>query len=339
MNAKKVIIDCDPGIDDALALMLALCSPELEILGITVVSGNVPAKKGAANTKKVLRWMNRPDIPVYLGEELPLVRPYVDAMDTHGEDGLGESHYPEITNQIADASGVEFLTRTLQRAAQNDDPVSIIALGPLTNLARVIQKDPQSLAGLGELISMGGSYQSHGNCSPVAEYNYWCDPHAAEIVYRAFENLPVCQNKKIHMVGLDVTRKIVLTPNILEYMCYVNPPMGERIRKITRFYFDFHWKQEGVIGCVINDPLAVAYFIDRTLCSGIDACTRIATDGLCIGQSVVDGFDFWHGHKNSHILTRTSPPAFMQMFFDRVLGVQPEISRSVLEQIMKGDTL
>ena len=118
MNAKKVIIDCDPGIDDALALMLALCSPELEILGITVVSGNVPAKKGVANAKKVLHWMNRPDIPVYLGEELPLVRPYVDAMDTHGEDGLGESHYPEITNQIMDESGVEFLTHTLKNAAQ-----------------------------------------------------------------------------------------------------------------------------------------------------------------------------------------------------------------------------
>ena len=226
MNAKKVIIDCDPGIDDALALMLALRSPELEILGITVVSGNVPAKKGAANAQKVLHWMNQPDIPVYLGEELPLVRPYVDAMDTHGEDGLGESHYPEITNGTINTDGVGFLARTLHEAAQKEEPVSIIALGPLTNLARLVQNDPESLAGLGELISMGGSCQSHGNCSPVAEYNYWCDPHAAEIVYRAFEELPVLQDKQIHMVGLDVTRKIVLTPDILEYMCCVNPQMG-----------------------------------------------------------------------------------------------------------------
>ena len=222
MNAKKVIIDCDPGIDDALALMLALRSPELEILGITVVSGNVPAKKGASNAQKVLHWMNRPDIPVYLGEELPLVRPYVDAMDTHGEDGLGESHYPEITDGTINTDGVGFLARTLHEAAQKEEPVSIIALGPLTNLARLVQNDPESLAGLGELISMGGSCQSHGNCSPVAEYNYWCDPHAAEIVYRAFEELPVLQDKQIHMVGLDVTRKIVLTPDILEYMCCVN---------------------------------------------------------------------------------------------------------------------
>ena len=149
--------------------------------------------------------MNQPDIPVYLGEELPLVRPYVDAMDTHGEDGLGESHYPEITNGTINTDGVGFLARTLHEAAQKEEPVSIIALGPLTNLARLVQNDPESLAGLGELISMGGSCQSHGNCSPVAEYNYWCDPHAAEIVYRAFEELPVLQDKQIHMVGLDVT--------------------------------------------------------------------------------------------------------------------------------------
>ena len=207
MNATKVIIDCDPGIDDALALMLALRSPELEILGITVVSGNVPAKQGAENAKKILHWMDRMDIPVYLGEELPLVIPYVDAMDTHGTDGLGESHYPKITDGIIHKNGVEFIARTLQKAALENEAVSVIALGPLTNLARVIQMYPDSLKGLGELISMGGSYRSHGNCSPVAEYNYWCDPHAAEIIFRAFEELPVLQDKQIHMVGLDVTRK------------------------------------------------------------------------------------------------------------------------------------
>ena len=339
MNAKKIIIDCDPGIDDTLALMLALCSPELEILGITVVSGNVPARQGAANALKVLNWMNRPDIPVYLGEELPLTVPYADAMDTHGEDGLGDSHYPEVTDRTFHTNGVEFLARTLHQAALDQDPVSVIALGPLTNLAKVIQNDPESLAGLGECVSMGGSYKSHGNCSPVAEYNYWCDPHAAEIVYRAFEELPILQNKKIHMVGLDVTRTIVLTPDLLEYMCYVNPAIGERLRTITRFYFDFHWKQEGIIGCVINDPLAVAYFMDRTLCSGIEACTRIATEGLCMGQSVVDGFDFWKGRQNSYVMTQADSLAFMQMFFDRVLKIPPKESLPILTQIMKGGSL
>ena len=285
MNAKKVIIDCDPGIDDTLALMLALSSPELDVLGITVVSGNVPVEKGAENALKVLDWMNRKDIPVYLGEPLPLVRNYVDAMDTHGDDGLGESNYPTITDTRPHTDAVGFLRDTLLHTPH----VSVIALGPLTNLARLYQTSPEAFAQIEEMVSMGGNYKSHGNCSPVAEYNYWCDPDAAHIVYEAFASM---EGKLLHMIGLDVTRQIVLTPNILQYMRYTNPVMGERITNITKFYLDFHWKQEGIIGCVINDPLAVAYFIDRTLCSGMEACTRIATEGLCIGQSVVDRFDF-----------------------------------------------
>ncbi len=185
MNAKKVIIDCDPGIDDTLALMLALSSPELDVLGITVVSGNVPVEKGAENALKVLDWMNRKDIPVYLGEPLPLVRNYVDAMDTHGDDGLGESNYPTITDIRPHTDAVGFLRDTLLHTPH----VSVIALGPLTNLARLYQISPEAFAQIEEMVSMGGNYKSHGNCSPVAEYNYWCDPDAAHIVYEAFASM------------------------------------------------------------------------------------------------------------------------------------------------------
>ena len=142
MNAKKVIIDCDPGIDDTLALMLALSSPELDVLGITVVSGNVPVEKGAENALKVLDWMNHKDIPVYLGEPLPLIRNYVDAMDTHGEDGLGESYYPTITDIRPHTDAVGFLRDTLLHTPH----VSVIALGPLTNLARLYQTSPEAFA-------------------------------------------------------------------------------------------------------------------------------------------------------------------------------------------------
>ena len=325
MNAKKVIIDCDPGIDDTLALMLALSSPELDIVGITIVCGNVPTYKGAENALKVLKWFDRMDIPVYLGEEKPLVRPYVDAMDTHGLDGLGESYYPGVQEVRPRKGAVSFLSETLKKAAKEQETISIIALGPLTNIARLIQTEPEALAGLDELVSMGGSYKSHGNCSPVAEYNYWCDPEAAKVVFdHAF----------VHMVGLDVTRKIVLTPNILEYMCAAAPEIGEIIKNITRFYFDFHWKQEGVIGCVINDPLAVAYFIDRNMCHGFDSYTQIETQGISAGQSVVDAYHFWQKENNSHILTETDAFRFMQFFFERVLKIAKENSAPVLEQIM-----
>lgn len=327
MDAKKrVIIDCDPGIDDALALMLALCSPELEVEGITVVCGNVPVEKGAENALKVLRLMDRTDIPVYIGESRPLVRAYVDAMDTHGEDGLGESYYPEVTDIRPRPDAVSFLADSLRRSAEapEKEKLSVIALGPLTNLARLMERDPASLAGLAELVSMGGSYKSHGNCSPVAEYNYWCDPHAAKAVFEGFSSLPQLRGKKLCMIGLDVTRRIVLTPNLLEYMCLLNPERGEFIRRITRFYFDFHWKQEGIVGCVINDPLAVAYFIDRGLCGGFDAHTEVETEGICLGQTVVDAFDFWKREKNSRILTETDSLRFMKLFFERVIGAGEE---------------
>ena len=325
MNAKKVIIDCDPGIDDTLALMLALGSPELDIVGITVVCGNVPVNKGAENVLKVLSWFDRTDIPVYLGEEKPLVRPYIDAMDTHGMDGLGESGYENVKEVKPKKQAVKFLAKTLEKSKKESDKISIIALGPLTNIARLILDNPEVLSGLGEMISMGGCYKSHGNCSPVAEYNYWCDPEAAKIVY---------DNLFVHMVGLDVTRKIVLTPNILEYMCKIDPDLGGVIKRITKFYFDFHWKQEGVIGCVINDPLAVAYFIDRSLCKGFDSYTQIETEGICAGQSVTDTYHFYKQEPNSHVLTETNAIRFMQFFMERVFHVQEKISEPVLDQIM-----
>ena len=324
MNAKrKIIIDCDPGIDDTLALMLALSSPELEVIGITIVCGNVPTDIGAENALKVLKFMNRLDIPVFYGEELPLKRKYVSAQDTHGMDGLGESNYPAVTEAEVKKDAVNFLIHTLQ--TQKD--VSIIAIGPLTNIAKALQKKEEVFENLDELISMGGSYKSHGNCSPVAEYNYWCDPDAAKYVY---ENLP----KKIHMVGLDVTRKIVLTPNILEYMQILDKEKGEFIKRITGFYYDFHWKYERVIGCVINDPLAVAYFINRELCQGFDSYTTVETEGICIGQSITDAMDFWKKEPNSHVLTEVDPREFMTMFLTRVFGQDEQEIRKILLQIM-----
>lgn len=324
MNAKrKIIIDCDPGIDDTLALMLALSSPELDVIGITVVCGNVPTEIGVKNALKVLKFMNRLDIPVYYGEEKPLKRDYISAQDTHGMDGLGESGYPEVTETEVQKDAVSYLINTL-RTQKN---VSIIAVGPLTNIAKALEKDADAFTNLDEFISMGGSFKSHGNCSPVAEYNYWCDPDAAKYV---FEHLP----KKIHMVGLDVTRKIVLTPNILEYMQVLDKTKGGFIKNITRFYYDFHWEYERVIGCVINDPLAVAYFIDRGLCSGFDTYTTVENEGICIGQSVSDAMNFWKKESNSHVLTEVDSFEFMVLFLKRIFKGNEQEIRTILQQIM-----
>lgn len=312
---RKVIIDCDPGIDDSLAIMLALSSPELDILGITITAGNAPLKQGFENAKKVLNHMNRLDVPIFLGADKPLVKEYVDALDTHGEDGLGESFLPEIEGYIQNINALDFYEKTLSTTK-----CSVIALGPLTNLAHLVQKNTKAFDQIEEIVSMGGSYKSHGNCSPVAEYNYWEDPEAAKIVYERFAKT----NKKIHMVGLDVTRKIVLTPTLLEFMERLDQKQGSFIRKITKFYFDFHWHWEHIIGCVINDPLAVAYFIDRTLCSGFDAYTDIETDGITRGQSVVDAYGYYQKEANTHVLTQVDVKRFFMLFLKRILDCKKE---------------
>ena len=306
MEKRKVIIDCDPGIDDSLAILLAINSPELEVLGLTITSGNVPAQLGAKNALKALQMCQRLDIPVYIGEELPLERELVTAQDTHGEDGVGENFYEDVDAKIL-YGGVDFIIDTLK----NNKDVSIIALGPLTNIATALMKDKKAFDNLDEFVSMGGAFRIHGNCSPVAEFNYWVDPHGADYVYK---NLP----KKIHMVGLDVTRKIVLTPNIIEFINRLDKDMAKYITEITRFYIDFHWEQEGIIGCVINDPLAVAYFIDRSLLRGFDSYVEVVHDGVAVGQSIVDSFNFYKNEPNSHVLTEVDEKAFMKMFLKRI---------------------
>lgn len=302
---KKVIIDCDPGIDDSLALILALNSPELEIVGITTVSGNVKADQGAKNALKVLKIMNREDIPVYIGEEVPLERELITAQDTHGEDGLGETNYEEADVKI-NYGGVDFI---LENSRKGD--ISVIALGPLTNLAKAIERDEEGFNMINEIVSMGGAFRSHGNCSQVAEFNYWVDPHGVKEVFDR-SKVP------FSMVGLDVTREIILTPNLIELIKQIGGDIANFIVDITRFYVDFHWNQERTLGCVINDPLAVAYFIDRTLCDGFTSYLDIVTDGKAIGQILVDVGNFYRKEHNGRILTKVDSKRFMKMFLERI---------------------
>lgn len=360
---RKVILDCDPGIDDSLAIMLSLASPELDVRGITIVAGNAPLEMGYGNARKVLHFLGREDVPVYLGADRPLKHDYVSALDTHGADGLGESFLPEVpVALLPEKSAVEFMREELHAGG-----CSIIALGPLTNLAALIRVDRDAFLAAEEIVSMGGNFRSHGNCSPVAEYNYWEDPDSARVVFETLEDynaalslpnielrsLPASAKascsasdatgitadtlqrsntsvdigqsegkrpKLIRMVGLDVTRQIVLTPTLLAYMERLHPEVGGFVRKITKFYFDFHWAWEGIVGCVINDPLAVATFLDPTITSGFAAYTDIETGGISLGQSVVDIASFYQKPANAEIMTEVDVAKFWQLFLPRLVG-------------------
>ena len=319
MDKRKVIIDCDPGIDDALAIILALKSKEIEVVGITTVSGNVESLQGAKNALKVLKLLGRLDIPVYLGEGKPVKRELVTAQDSHGEDGLGETFLEEVSSEHIRENGVVFFLNTLK----NHENVSIIALGPLTNLCRAIEKDSESFHRVKEIVSMGGAYKSHGNCSPVAEFNYWVDPHGAREFLKKF-------NGEFTMVGLDVTREIVLTPNLREMIHQFKDEIGDFIYDITRFYVDFHWEQERTLGCVINDPLAVEYFINRELCEGFKAYVDIACEDISMGQSVVDVADFYKKRKNVFVLDKVNSKEFMVSFLNKIFPIHKEDIKNVL---------
>ena len=319
MDKRKVIIDCDPGIDDALAIILALKSKEIEVVGITTVSGNVESLQGAKNALKVLKLLGRLDIPVYLGEGKPVKRELVTAQDTHGEDGLGETFLEEVSSEYIRENGVDFILNTLK----NEENVSIIALGPLTNLCRAIEKDSECFHRVKEIVSMGGAYKSHGNCSPVAEFNYWVDPHGAREFLKKF-------NGEFTMVGLDVTREIVLTPNLREMIHQFKDEIGDFIYDITRFYVDFHWEQERTLGCVINDPLAVEYFINRELCEGFKAYVDIACEDISMGQSVVDVADFYKKRKNVFVLDKVNSKEFMVSFLNKIFPIHKEDIKNVL---------
>lgn len=304
---KKVIIDCDPGIDDALAIISAIKSDEIEVLGITTVCGNVESKDGARNALRVLKLLDRLDIPVYVGENIPLERELVTAQDTHGMDGLGETDYEFLDDSLIKEGAIDFILDTLKR--YND--VSIIALGPFVNMYKAIKKDEETFHKVKEVVSMGGAFKSHGNCSPVAEFNYWVDPHSIKGFLELYKN-------PFTMVTLDVTRKFVLTPNIREGLKQLNTPLSKFVYDITQFYVDFHWAQERTLGCVINDPLAIEYFIDRSLCNGIDAYVEVSCEGITIGQTVVDCADFYKKRKNVHVLTEVDEKRLMKTFLHKL---------------------
>ncbi|MGL6114010.1 nucleoside hydrolase [Cetobacterium sp. SF1] len=317
---KKIIIDCDPGIDDAIALILAFSLKEIEIIGITISAGNVPVEIGAKNAFRVLKLLGKKDIPIYIGDNNPIKRKLVTAQDTHGNDGLGDilEEVPEI---IANKNAWEFIVEILN----SNENVDIIALGPLTNLAKAVKLDNKILNKANRIISMGGAYRTNGNCSQVAEFNYWVDPEAVNIVFNNYD-------KKIELIPLDVTRKIVLTPNYREYLKQINNNISKFIYDITGFYNDFHWKQERTLGCVINDPLAIAYYVYTELCEGFDSNLECVEEGIALGQSLIDSGDFYKREKNVYINTKVDSKKFFYLFFNSIFPEMIKDTKIIMEE-------
>ena len=283
--SKKVWIDCDPGIDDTIALMYALNNPDLEVLGISITGGNVNANKGCENALALLKFLGI-DVRVYIGED----RATFYATDTHGNNGLG--NYPITRSEQIRFSNAALNLQEALRKYPNE--VTVIALGPLSTLNIVFTDSYVDL--VKEVVIMGGCYRSPGNCSPMVEFNFCTDSFSANRLFEKFSNC-----NKLKVVPLDITRKFVLTYKKLCELKLEAPKLGNFIEGITKYYFDFHKMQEGIDGCVINDVVAV-YLASHNGFS-IDSYVQVLSNECDIvdGIMVVDENNFYRHLPNAKI--------------------------------------
>jgi inosine-uridine nucleoside N-ribohydrolase len=250
---SKVMIDTDPGVDDAFALLLAMGSPELRIEGITAVAGNVPLELTLPNALRMVEIAGRTDIPVAAGAKVPLVRRLVTAAYAHGENGLGGAVFPEPKIRPIAEPAAEFIRQTVRKYPGE---VNLITVGPLTNVATALQMDAELAGMIPRLVMMGGSL-SGGNITPAAEFNIYVDPEAARIVFQS--GIPIT------MVGLDVTRKTSLTDNHVRQLEAGPSPASQAAAKIARNAIDHNRQQGFLVGPNMHDSLAVAAFLDPSI--------------------------------------------------------------------------
>lgn len=302
---KKVILDVDTGIDDALGIVLAVRSRQLDILGITTVSGNVSLAKATENTCKILELLDAAErIPVIRGADRPLFRPTVFEHRVHGEDGLGGAlSAMQLEKTAADGFAPDFM---IASAVRFPGEVTLVMTGPLTNLAHAVRKDPGLVHRVKEVIFMGGAVQSFGNVTPTAEYNMYVDPEAAKIVMHAgFRSLT--------LVGLDVTRRALLTEEHIGQLA--GSPLGDYVRQSTADYMKRYYERYGVRACAMHDPLAVGVAINRDLVTTgyyyVDVETR---SDLCDGQTVCDFQNRLHKQPNVHVCLEVDTGAFFRLF-------------------------
>lgn len=290
MQARRVIIDTDPGIDDALALILAFRSPELKVEAITTVSGNVPLEDATRNALQILEVLDlsKPP-PVARGAARPLAREPFPARHVHGEDGLGDiagltnpgggPRYPRPTLSPVGTSAVELILSVL---SESPDEVSIVALGPLTNIALALEANPTAFSQVQEVIVMGGAVNGIGNVTATAEFNFYADPDAASRVIRS--------GTPIAVIGLDVTTRTLLTPMALEARTRDRRDRAAQfISDISSKYFEVSLQRRGLSGCPLHDPLAVGVAIDRSFVTLEPFQAHVETEGrLTAGMLVAD---------------------------------------------------
>ncbi len=298
---SKIIFDTDPGIDDAFAILYALYHPNLEVVGITTVFGNVSVETASKNAL-ILSEMSGKKAPVFQGAHKAIQREQEEFPTLiHGIDGFGNINLPPAKMQKENEEASEFIVKKIN---EFPNEISIIAVGPLTNLANAIQKDNSIQNKVKEVIIMGGSFREGGNISPVAEANIYNDPEAADIVFSASWNLT--------MVGLDVTHKVSLSSTQINQLPNKSRKCGEFLKKISKCYIDFY-RSKGMDGCFFHDATSLIFHTNPDFFEYIEGKVCVSQDGLTRGQTVVlkndlaDKNGFWNGRNSIKVLIRVNP--------------------------------
>jgi len=307
--ARKIIIDTDPGQDDAVAILLALASPELDVLGIVAVAGNVGLHHNANNARKIVALAGRTDIPVYAGCARPIMRTLVTAEHVHGATGLDGPDLPEPTVPLQSQHGVDYIIDTLMN--EPSGTVTLATLGPLTNIAMALVKQPAIAERIAEIVMMGGAYFEVGNITPAAEFNIYVDPEAADIVMRC--------GAPITILPLDVTHQIQSTPDRLAAILALGNKSGAAVHAMLTFSETFDLKKYGWAGAPLHDPTVIAYLLQPELFEGRLCNVSIETASeLTLGMTVAD---YWHvteKPRNATYLRNGNADGFYQLLTDRL---------------------
>jgi purine nucleosidase len=305
---RKIIIDTDPGQDDAVAILLALASPELEVLCLTAVAGNVPLALTQANARQIVELAGRP-IPVHAGRDRPLARKLVTAEHVHGKTGLDGIALPPPALPLDPEPAVDAIIRHLR--ALPPGTITLCPLGPLTNIAAAFQAAPDIIPRVAEIVLMGGAYFEVGNITPAAEFNIYVDPEAADIVFKSGVPLVV--------MPLDVTHQALTSREWVEEMRSLGTPVGQAVASWTDFFERFDTAKYGSAGAPLHDPCVIAYLLEPSLFSGRHVNVEIETaSALTLGMTVADWWRVTKREPNAMFMGSVDRDGFYRLLTERL---------------------
>ncbi len=327
-----LLLDVDTGIDDSLALLYACGSPEAELVAVTCVAGNVDARQVAENTRAVLELVGRDEVEVALGREVPLVRPLVTTPETHGPRGLGYAELPPPRRPLSGRHAADLI---VAEARRRPGEVTLVTLGPATNLAVAVLREPELPLLLRRWVLMGGSYRSPGNTAPTTEWNASVDPDALKVAITAFATPAIVERRVAAglpalplALGLDVTERAKLLPERIAALAAraggtaATRPVIRFVEDALRFYMEFHSRYDGFYGAFIHDPLAVAAALDPGLVRAEELTVDVELGGtLTTGETVTDWRRAWGRPPTLAVAVEADIATFFDRFVERVGGL------------------